>query len=174
MNRAIAFAPLVLLALLVMVSVALLLKPGEHQTITTGQMGRPAPSYSLVRLGGGDRVANTTTLGHAHLINVFASWCGPCIAENAQLMALQAGGVDIIGVAYKDNPNDTQLFLEGHGNPFSAVGIDRDGQFGLQLGVAGVPETFVVNAAGKIVAVHRGPLTPADLEREIYPALRRA
>jgi cytochrome c biogenesis protein CcmG/thiol:disulfide interchange protein DsbE len=172
-NRAIAFAPLALLALLVVVSVVLLLKPDAHQTITAGQMGRPAPAYSLVRLGGGEPVANATTNGKPHLINVFASWCGPCIAENAQLMALQAGGVDIVGIAYKDNPNDTQLFLDDHGNPYSAVGIDRDGQFALQLGIAGVPETFVVSAEGKIVAVHRGPLTPADLEREIYPALRR-
>lgn len=173
MNRIVAFAPLALLVLVVVVSVALLLKPGEHQTITTGQMGRPTPAYSLVRLGGGEAVSNTTTAGRPHLINVFASWCAPCIAENAQLMALQAGGVEIIGIAYKDNPNDTQLFLDGHGNPYSAVGIDRDGQFALQLGIAGVPETFVVDAKGDIVAVHRGPLTPEDMEREIYPALRR-
>lgn len=173
MNRAVAFAPILLLALVIVVSVVLLLQPGAHQTITAGQLGRPVPAYALVRLGGGERVANASTAGAPHLINVFASWCAPCIAENAQLMALQAGGVDIVGIAYKDNPNDTQLFLDQHGNPFSAVGIDRDGQFALQLGIAGVPETFVVNARGQIVAVHRGPLTPADIEREIYPALRR-
>lgn len=173
MNRAVAFAPLALLALVVVVSVVLLLKPGAHQTITTGQMGRPAPAYSLVRLGGGEAVSNATTAGEPHVINVFASWCAPCVAENAQLMALQAGGVDIVGVAYKDNPNDTSLFLDAHGDPYSAVGVDRDGQFALQLGIAGVPETFVVDDRGQIVAVHRGPLTPTDLEREIYPALRR-
>ncbi|MFT3726928.1 MAG: DsbE family thiol:disulfide interchange protein [Terricaulis sp.] len=172
MNRILAFAPLALLALVVVVSVALLLKPGAHQTITTGQMGRAAPHYELVQLGGGAPVTSTATAGKPHLINVFASWCTPCIAENPQLMALRADGVDIVGIAYKDNPNDTQVFLEGHGNPYSAVGIDRDGQFALQLGIAGVPETFVVNAQGDIVAVHRGPLTEADLQREIYPALR--
>lgn len=172
MNRAVAFAPLLLLLLVVIVSVVLLLKPGEHQTITTGQMDRPAPEYSLVRLGGGEPVTSAAVAGKPHLVNVFASWCAPCIAENSQLMALQAGGVDIIGIAYKDNPNDTQLFLDGHGNPYSAIGVDRDGQFGLQLGIAGVPETFVVSAEGRIVAIHRGPLTPEDMEREIYPALR--
>jgi len=173
MNRAIALAPLALLALVVVVSVVLLLRPGAHQTITTGQMGRAEPAYTLVRLGGGDPVSSAAKAGKPHLINVFASWCAPCIAENPQLMALQAAGVDIVGVAYKDDPADTQLFLDAHGNPFSAIGIDRDGQFALQLGIAGVPETFVVDGAGKIVAVHRGPLTPTDIEREIYPALRR-
>ena len=174
MNRWAAFAPLALLALLVVVSAILLVKPGARQTITTGEMGRPAPNYALRRLGGGEPVSSAAGAGRAHLINVFASWCGPCIAENTQLMALKANGVDIVGVAYKDNPNDTQLFLDGHGNPYSAVGIDRDGQLGLQLGIAGVPETFLVDAKGDIVLVHRGPLTSADVEGEIYPALRRA
>jgi cytochrome c biogenesis protein CcmG/thiol:disulfide interchange protein DsbE len=172
-SRAIAFAPLALLTLVVIVSVALLLRPGQHQTITTGQMGRPAPAYSLVRLGGGEPVSNSASAGKPHIINVFASWCTPCLAEHAQLMALQAGGVDIVGVAYKDAPADTQIFLQQHGDPFSAVGIDRDGAFGIQLGIAGVPETFVVNANGDIVDVHRGPLTPDVIEHEIYPALRR-
>jgi cytochrome c biogenesis protein CcmG, thiol:disulfide interchange protein DsbE len=166
-------APLAMLALVIVVSVVLLLRPGQHQTITTGQLGRPAPHYSLNRLGGGAPLTSEAASGKAHLINVFASWCAPCLGENAELMALKASGVDIVGVAYKDAPADTQIFLDQHGNPYSGVGIDRDGQFGLQLGIAGVPETFVVNGQDAIVIVHRGPLTPEAVEREIYPALRR-
>jgi cytochrome c biogenesis protein CcmG/thiol:disulfide interchange protein DsbE len=173
MNRVAAFAPLALLGLVILVSALLLLRPGAHQTITTGEIGRPSPHYALARLGGGEKLNSSDDAGRPHLINVFASWCGPCLAENAQLLALHAGGVDIVGVAYKDAPDDAQIFLAAHGNPYRAVGIDRDGQFGLQLGIAGVPETFVIGPAGDIVAIHRGPLTPADVEREIYPALKR-
>lgn len=172
MKRIAGFIPLIALALIVIVGAALLLRGGgQPATITAGDVGRPAPTYALARLGGGALMRDQDTRGRVHVINMFASWCLPCRAEHAQLMALKAQGVEIIGVAYKDQPSDTASFLEELGNPFREIGLDPDGRFGLQLGVAGVPETFVISADGRIVAVHRGPLTPQIVQQEILPAL---
>jgi cytochrome c biogenesis protein CcmG/thiol:disulfide interchange protein DsbE len=173
MKRIGPFIPLIALALIVVIAAALLLR-GTRQpaTITAGEVGRPAPTYALARLGGGTLMRDADTRGEVHVINMFASWCVPCRAEHPQLMALKAQGVEIIGVAYKDQPSETTNFLDELGNPFRAVGLDPDGRFGLQLGIAGVPETFVIGADGRIRAVHRGPLTPEIVEREILPALR--
>lgn len=172
MRRIAPFLPLIALALIVVISVVLLLRGGgPAQTITAGDVGRPAPVYALSRLGGGPLLRSEDVRGRVHVINTFASWCVPCRAEHPQLMALKARGVEIVGVAYKDQPTDTNAFLEELGDPFSEVGLDPDGRFGLQLGVAGVPETFVISADGRILAVHRGPLTPQIVQQEILPAL---
>ena len=94
------------------------------------------------------------------LVNLFASWCAPCVAENNSLMALKASGVRIVGVAYKDKPGQVRAFLARLGDPFDTVLLDADGAAGVEFGVSGVPETFVVNAKGKIIAKHAGELTP--------------
>jgi cytochrome c biogenesis protein CcmG/thiol:disulfide interchange protein DsbE len=172
MNRALALIPVLALAILVLVGVLLLTREGERDTISSGLIGRPAPSYALARLGGGDLVTSDATRGRAHVVNIFASWCTPCRAEHPQLMALRAGGVEIVGVAYKDRPEAASRFLTELGDPFSAVALDPDGRFGLELGMVGVPETFVIGEDGDIRAVHRGPLTPEIVEHEILPALR--
>jgi cytochrome c biogenesis protein CcmG, thiol:disulfide interchange protein DsbE len=173
LNRVFAFAPLIALVVLVAVSAFLLLRPGERETVTEGHLGRPLPAYTLDRLGGGAPVASTDFAGQPHLINLFASWCVGCRAEHELLAELQRNGVVIVGIAYKDRPENTQAFLDELGNPFTAIGMDPRGRYGLDLGVAGAPETFVIGADGRIVAVHRGPLTPEILEREILPALSR-
>lgn len=171
MKRLLPFLPLAALALLVIVSVLLLTRGGERQTVTDGRVGRPAPEMVLERLNGGAQVTRDDVLGRPYVINVFASWCVPCRAEHAQLMSLDARGVAIIGIAYKDDAADASAFLTELGNPFHAVGLDPLGRFGIELGVAGVPETFVVGADGRILAVHRGPLTEEDVTRTILPAL---
>lgn len=168
-----ALAPLALLALLVIVGAFLLLRGGERETLTAGMIGRPAPAYALEALGGGEPVRSQAREGRPYVINLFASWCAPCRAEHPQLTALQAGGVEIVGVAYKDRPENAARFLNELGNPYSAVALDRNGRFGLQLGLAGVPETFVIGEDGRVLAVHRGPLTPEAVERVILPAWRR-
>lgn len=172
MKRLTPFIPLLALALIVMMAAALLLRGGgPAATITAGEAGRPAPIYALARLGGGALMRNEDMRGRTHIINMFASWCVPCRAEHPQLMALKARGVEIVGIAYKDQPSEASEFLAELGNPFRDVGLDPDGRFGLQLGIAGVPETFVVSADGRILAVHRGPLTPHIVQSEILPAL---
>src|SRR3546814_12871231 len=83
------------------------------------------------------------------LLNVFASWCIPCIAESPQLMRLKAMGVPIEGVAVRDTPENTDIFLRRYGNPFVAVGDDRDGRLQLAIGSSGVPESYVIDGKGR-------------------------
>jgi cytochrome c biogenesis protein CcmG/thiol:disulfide interchange protein DsbE len=100
------------------------------------------------------------------LVNVFASWCAPCRAEHPNLMALEARGVAVVGVAWKDDPVATRAFLDELGDPYAMVLVDRDGRAGLDLGITGAPETFAVNAMGQVVAKSSGPLLdPAEIER---------
>lgn len=171
MNRALTLVPIVALVMLVAVAAFLLTRGGERETFSGGLIGRPAPSFSLAPLVEGPPVESADFAGRAYLINVFASWCAPCRAEHPQLMALSAGGVEIVGVAYKDRPEATAAFLQELGNPYSAVALDPDGRFGLDLGLIGAPETFVVGADGAVRAVHRGVLTPEVIENTILPAL---
>jgi cytochrome c biogenesis protein CcmG, thiol:disulfide interchange protein DsbE len=174
MNRAVALIPIIALVALIGVGVLLLTREQTRENFSEGRIGRPAPSYALASLDGGEAVAGAERTGRPYVINVFASWCTPCRAEHPQLMALQAGGVDIVGVAYKDRPEATLRFLTELGDPFTDVGLDPDGRFGLELGITGAPETFVIGADGSIVAVHRGPLTPEVVEETILPALQHS
>lgn len=166
--------PLIVLALIVAVGAFLLLRGGERETISDGLIGRAAPNYALEALGGGARVTSDAMAGRVHVINLFASWCGPCEAEHPLLMGLQQRGVEIVGVAYKDRPEAAARFLARLGNPYSAIALDPAGRFGLELGLVGVPETFVIGADGRIIAVHRGPLTLDVMRRVIDPALAAA
>jgi cytochrome c biogenesis protein CcmG/thiol:disulfide interchange protein DsbE len=172
MNRWAALAPLVVLALIVVAGVVLLMRPGERPTFSAGLIGQPAPAYALPRLGEGEPVTAADHPPGAYVINLFASWCVPCRAEHDQLLAMRTGGVPIVGVAYKDAPDDAARFLQELGDPYLVVALDRDGAFGLDMGATGVPETYVIGADGRVRAVHRGPLTGEIINREILPALR--
>ncbi|MGH6952388.1 MAG: DsbE family thiol:disulfide interchange protein [Vitreimonas sp.] len=172
MNRALAFAPILALLAVVAVGTFLLLRDdgAGREKFITGMVGRPAPTYVLARLGGGEPVTSDALRGRAHLVNVFASWCTPCRAEHPLLMQLRQGGVEIVGVAYKDEPENSARFIAELGDPFTAIGIDRDGRIGLEFGATGAPETYVIGPDGTVRAAYRGPLTPEAIERTIMPA----
>jgi cytochrome c biogenesis protein CcmG/thiol:disulfide interchange protein DsbE len=170
--RLIAFVPLIALVALVIAGVVLLTREGERERFTEGMVGQQAPAYTLARLDGEAPLTSDERRGRAYVVNLFASWCTPCRAEHAQLMALQRQGVDIVGIAYKDRPEASAAFLDELGNPFRDVGQDPEGRFGLEIGVTGVPETFVIGADGTIRAAHRGPLTDEAVRDVILPALR--
>lgn len=134
----------------------------DPQVLPAARVGKPLPAEALPPIGGG---APRTLAQAAHgpaLVNVFASWCGPCAVEAPQLMALKAKGVPIVGMAYEDVPGNTLAFLDRLGDPFSAVLVDRSGDAGVDLGISGVPETFLVDRNGVIVAKHAGALSDAD------------
>jgi cytochrome c biogenesis protein CcmG/thiol:disulfide interchange protein DsbE len=170
--RLIAFVPLAALVALVVISIVLLTREGERNRFTEGMVGQQLPAYSLSRLEGDEPLTSEERQGRAYVINLFASWCTPCRAEHAQLMTLQRQGVDVVGIAYKDRPEASAAFLAELGNPFADVGSDPEGRYGLEIGVTGVPETFVVGPDGTIRAAYRGPLTDEALRDVILPALR--
>ncbi len=169
MKRWIAVLPLAVLALLGVLFATFGLHHDPH-VAPAALVGKPLPSHPLPPLAGGAPVDLRTTIQGPTLVNVFASWCAPCIEEAPALMALKAEGVRIVGVAYKDDPGRTQGFLDRNGDPFAEVLTDRDGAAGLDLGVSGVPETFMVSASGQILAKHSGALGPADADAMLRAA----
>jgi cytochrome c biogenesis protein CcmG/thiol:disulfide interchange protein DsbE len=111
--------------------------------------------------------------GEPLLVNFFASWCAPCRAE-APALALLAESVTVIGIAYKDKPVDTSAFLTQFGNPFSAIGVDRDGRLGFAWGVYGVPESYVIGSDGTVLLRHAGPIDRRVLDEVVMPAIKEA
>jgi len=169
LKRWIAVLPLTVLALLGLLFATFGLHHDPHVT-PAAMVGKPLPSHPLPPLAGGAAVDLQSTIKGPTLVNVFASWCAPCIEEAPALLALKAEGVRIVGVAYKDDPGRTQGFLDRNGDPFAVVLADRDGAAGLDLGVSGVPETFMVSPNGQIVAKHSGALGPADADAMLRAA----
>jgi cytochrome c biogenesis protein CcmG/thiol:disulfide interchange protein DsbE len=169
--RLIAFVPLAALAVLIAVGAFLLTREGDRERFTAGMVGRPAPNYALARLDGGAPLTSQQMRGRTYVINLFASWCTPCRAEHAQLMAMKQRGVEIVGIAYKDRREASVAFLAELGDPFSAVVTDPEGRFALELGITGVPETFVIGPDGVIRAAYRGPLTDDTVRDLILPAV---
>ena len=168
MRRWIGFAPVIVLLALGALFAGYALKHDPHVQ-PHALVGKPVPAVTLPDLDTGAMVAVRDTLpvsGGAgpRLINFYASWCAPCRVEAPQLMALKARGVTVVGIAYKDEPARTQAFLAELGDPFAVKLVDRSGRAGIEFGVTGVPETFLVGADGVILAKHSGPLTDADVE----------
>ena len=122
-------------------------------------IGKPAPDVPLPLLQNSRaELALDAYRGQPLLVNFFASWCAPCRAEAPALEHL-SNQISIIGIAYKDRPQDTLQFLEQYGNPFVAIGRDDDGRTGMEWGVYGVPETYLIDRSGQIKWRHAGPLT---------------
>jgi cytochrome c biogenesis protein CcmG/thiol:disulfide interchange protein DsbE len=162
-NRLAAAVPLLALALLVVVFGAYALHHNP-QVIPRATVGHAAPADALPTLDGAAPAPILGALKGTTLVNFFASWCGPCAEETPTLAALKAEGVRIVGVAYKDDPARTRGFLAAYGNPYQTVFVDRDGRAGIDFGVTGVPETYLVSADGRILDKQAQPLSPADAE----------
>ena len=122
-------------------------------------IGKPAPDLPLSLLQNNeDKLVLDVYRGQPLLVNFFASWCAPCRAEAPALEHLSKQ-ISIVGIAYKDRPQDTKKFLQQYGNPFVEVGRDDDGRIGMAWGVYGVPETYLIAPSGQIKWRHAGPLT---------------
>lgn len=170
MSRWLTVIPLLVLAALAVLFIGWSLQR-DPEYRPDAIVGQPVPETVLPILSGdvaGPQNVDLKTagVGRPMLVNLFASWCAPCRVEHPQLMALRDRGVAIVGVAYKDDPVATRAFLDELGDPFTLVLVDREGRAGLDLGVSGVPETFAVDAMGRVVAKASGPLlTQADVDR---------
>ncbi|GHA50503.1 thiol:disulfide interchange protein [Amylibacter ulvae] len=141
-------------------------------------LGKVVPEFALDSIDGvgvdGFGSAELST-GGIKLVNVFASWCVPCRAEHGVLIKLAAReDVDLYGINYKDQPIDAQRWLAEMGNPYTGVGSDFTGRVGIEWGVSGVPETFIVSPDGVIMYHFRGPLVGDTALRDFGEGLRRA
>lgn len=163
MKRWLAFAPLVAMIALAALFAGYALKR-DPRVQPHAMVGKPMPALALPALDSGRPAPIRAAAEGPILVNFFASWCAPCEVEHPQLMALKAQGVKVVGVAYKDAPANTHAFLTRLGDPFAQRLVDRDGRAGLEFGVTGVPETYLIGSDGMILAKHTGPLTPDAAE----------
>ncbi|MCA3447336.1 MAG: DsbE family thiol:disulfide interchange protein [Rhodobacter sp.] len=147
----------------------------DPDQLPSAMEGRAAPAVQVVALGTGPDLTDAMLREPGvKLVNFWASWCAPCRAEHPVLKTLQAEGVTILGVNFKDKPEAALQFLDDLGNPYAAIGADDSGRMGLDWGLYGVPETFVIDGTGKVILRHAGPITPGILEDRIRPALAEA
>jgi cytochrome c biogenesis protein CcmG/thiol:disulfide interchange protein DsbE len=173
MRRLLAWLPLVALAgLLVAFAFGMQRDP---KVLPSPLVGKPVPAFALASLDGGSSGLDSRLFadGEPKLLNVFASWCVSCRVEHPVLLAIAAEGVPIYGLDWKDTPEDGRAYLAGKGNPFRAVGSDPSGRAGIELGVTGTPETFVIDGRGIIRHRHVGPITAELWEEELRPMFER-
>lgn len=166
-------APLAIFAVLLpFLGAGLKLDPRE---VPSPLIGKTAPAFALTALHDPmQTIAREDMAGKAWLLNVWASWCSACREEHAALLEFsQRGGVPVIGLNYKDSRPQAQAWLARFGNPYAASLFDAQGEVGIDFGVYGVPETFVIDRQGVVRFKHVGPITPQVLRERIEPLLRQ-
>jgi cytochrome c biogenesis protein CcmG, thiol:disulfide interchange protein DsbE len=174
MRRLIYLLPLVLFLILAGYFAASLRPGHDIHELPSAMIEKPAPSFDIAGLGDDKPLALDTLKGHPFVINFFASWCVPCRIEHPLLMRLAAEDhLPLYGIDYKDKPDDGSRLLATFGDPYRQVGVDRDGRVGLDFGVYGVPETYVVDSTGVIRKRFVGPLTVDAVDKELLPLLKQ-
>jgi cytochrome c biogenesis protein CcmG/thiol:disulfide interchange protein DsbE len=175
--RLVFLLPLAVFVALAAVFLIRLETGGDLEAIPSALVGKPAPEFALEPLGGADRpgFATADLKGAVTVVNVFASWCGPCRIEHPQLIELARDDrIRMVAINYKDVPDNAVRFLAELGNPYAAIGVDSSGRTAIDWGVYGVPETFVVDRDGVIRLKHIGPIDAVALDAEIRPAIEAA
>jgi len=146
----------------------------DPSRVPSALLDRPVPEFALPALAGAGVAALSSgdLRSKVALVNVFASWCVPCRVEHPILMRLaRESGLTLYGISYKDKAEDSPRFLRELGNPYAAIGHDESGRVGIEWGVYGVPETFVIDRTGHIRHKHVGPISPKDLQETILPLI---
>ena len=171
MNR---FAPLVVFVLMAGLLGYGLRDGYDPKLVPSPLIEKPAPAFSLAMLEQPSRELSTTDMrGQVWVLNVWASWCVSCRAEHEVITKLaERNLVTVVGLNYKDESDDAERWLQQFGNPYATSVIDYDGRVGIDWGVYGVPETFVIGADGLIKYKHIGPVTHESLEEKIMPVIR--
>jgi len=174
MSRFLRFAPLILVALLFAGFIWRLATPSDTN-ISSKMIGKNVAAVRVPPALADRPGVWIGDPGGARVINFFASWCVPCIAEASTLARMKAEGIPIEGIAVRDRPGEVAAFLQAHGDPYGGIGLDRDSEIQMQFGASGVPETFIVDAYGVIRYQHIGPLEPKDIAtiRDQWAGLRK-
>jgi cytochrome c biogenesis protein CcmG/thiol:disulfide interchange protein DsbE len=159
MTRFTLWLPLALFGALFAVILWGLYRPSDR-TVHSTMVDKPLPTFALTPLVPGKPGLSSAAFGGGkpRLLNVFASWCVPCVAEAPQLMALKQAGVEIDGIAIRDTPGAMRDFLTQNGDPYATIGDDRQSAAQLALGSSGVPETFLIDGRGRIAEQHIGDI----------------
>ncbi len=180
-RRWLALLPLVAFALVAVLMLFRLNSGSDPSKLPSALIGQSAPPLTLAGLDGAAGLTDADLRqGHVSIVNVFGSWCEPCHLEHPYLMALaeddalKAEGIVIYGVAQKDLSGNVRRFLGAKGDPYAKVGLDPDGRAGIDWGVYGVPETFIVRGDGTIAYKVVGPMTAETLESEVKPQILKA
>jgi cytochrome c biogenesis protein CcmG, thiol:disulfide interchange protein DsbE len=170
-QRIILFVPVVLFAVLgVLFYRGLSIDPNN---MPSALLNKPVPSFNLPRLENAQEKLNESMLkGKVSLLNVWATWCVTCREEHAFLNQLKGQNITIIGIDYKDNTEDAQRWIAELGNPYTDIIVDEDGRLGLDLGVFGAPETYVVDKQGIIRYKHIGDLNQKVWDETILPIIK--
>lgn len=167
-KRILVFIPLVVFVVLVGFFLRALFS--DPTLLTSARIGKPLPALTLPStLDPSQEVTNADLPSGPLLVNVWATWCPTCYAEHQYLNTLAAKGVPIIGLNYKDDPSKARRWLAELGNPYRLVVSDDSGRYGIELGVYGAPETYVLNAAHQIVYRHVGDVTDEVWQQTLSP-----
>ncbi|MCH4893092.1 MULTISPECIES: DsbE family thiol:disulfide interchange protein [unclassified Sphingomonas] len=174
MRRLLIWLPLLVFVLLVAVALRGLLAPADP-IVRSAMVGKPLPAFDLPPIAPGKPGLSSASFrgGEPRLLNVFASWCVPCIAEAPQLLKLKQAGARIDAIAIRDKGPAIARFLAEHGDPYQRIGDDRESKVQLSLGSSGVPETFVIDGQGVIRAQHVGDIRDDDVGK-LLKALEEA
>ena len=164
----------------VVLAVFLLLGLGRNPNeIPSPLIGKEAPAFELPRLAGvaapdTSSISSASLRGKPYLLNVWASWCMPCLQEHPQMMALaQRHRIRMVGMNYKDRPEDARRWLARNGNPFDEIMVDAQGRTAIDFGVYGVPETFLIDGEGRIRRKIVGAISIETLQNELLPAIEK-
>lgn len=178
MKRIIPLIPLIIAAFIMAIFAGVLLSGRDTQTLPSTLLNQPAPDFSAPVLEGSELPALqtsdfTTAQTPITLLNIWASWCTPCIAEHPYITDLaDEDGVTLVGLNYKDTPAAALKFLNKYGNPYEKIGVDPHGAVAIDFGVYGVPETYVIDAQGVIRFKVVGPVTPDTITRDLEPIFK--
>ena len=175
MNRLVFLLPVLgLVALDGVFAVGLTKDPKELPSVL---IDRPLPEFTLPGIadtpGGGPGFASTALRGQPALLNIFASWCAACPQEHPVLTRISGEGVPVYGLAWKDKPADSRMWLDRFGNPYARVAADEAGRTAIDLGVTGVPETFIVDKHGRVRSKVIGPISNERWDSELKPLLAK-
>jgi len=171
------FLPAILFVGLVAIFGLSLVRSPDTAMTPSPLLDKPAPRLALPTLDVKTIafLPRDLAAGHVTVLNVWASWCAPCRAEVPALAQLAArGDIVLYGLVYKDTPGKARAFLDDTGNPYSRIDLDADGRAGIEWGITGVPETFVIDGRGIVRLRYAGPLVGSALSEIVMPAIEKA